>query len=80
MEANAEKTMPTGILEKRIFTIGHSNLSFEQFVSLLKEFGICTMAISTHRSIMLSFSGFSENSLRDALRRSPSVYYETNVF
>jgi len=41
MEANAEKTMPTGILEKRIFTIGHSNLSFEQFVSLLKEFGIC---------------------------------------
>ena len=24
MEANAEKTMPTGILEKRIFTIGRS--------------------------------------------------------
>jgi len=47
MEASAEKTMPTGILEKRIFTqplggagftIGHSNLSFEQFASLLKEF------------------------------------------
>ena len=25
----------------RIYTIGHSNLSFEQFASLLKEFGIC---------------------------------------
>ena len=44
MEASAEKTMPTGILEKRIFTIGHSNLSFEEFASLLKEFGICLIA------------------------------------
>ena len=44
MEAGSEKTMPTGILEKRIFTIGHSNLSFEQFASLLKEFGICLVA------------------------------------
>lgn len=25
---------------KRLYTIGHSNLTFEQFVSLLKEFGI----------------------------------------
>jgi uncharacterized protein (DUF488 family) len=37
MEAGSEKTL-------RIFTIGHSNLSFEQFVSLLKEFGICLVA------------------------------------
>lgn len=44
MEASAEKTMPTGILEKRIFTIGHSNLSFEEFASLLKEFGISLIA------------------------------------
>ncbi len=28
----------------RIYTIGHSNLSFEQFASLLKEFGICIVA------------------------------------
>lgn len=28
----------------RIFTIGHSNLSFEQFVSLLKGFGISLVA------------------------------------
>jgi len=28
----------------RVFTIGHSNLSFEQFVALLKEFGICLVA------------------------------------
>jgi uncharacterized protein (DUF488 family) len=37
MEAGAEKIL-------RIFTIGHSNLSFEQFASLLKEFGICLVA------------------------------------
>lgn len=28
----------------RIFTIGHSNRSFEQFVSLLKEFKVCLLA------------------------------------
>ena len=28
----------------KIFTIGHSNLFFEQFLSLLKEFGICLVA------------------------------------
>lgn len=28
----------------RVFTIGHSNLSFERFVPLLKEFGICLVA------------------------------------
>ncbi|MBA7598162.1 hypothetical protein ES703_05172 [subsurface metagenome] len=28
----------------RVFTIGHSNLSFEQFVPLLKEFGVCLVA------------------------------------
>ncbi len=28
----------------RVFTIGHSNLSFEQFLPLLKEFGICLVA------------------------------------
>jgi uncharacterized protein (DUF488 family) len=28
----------------RIYTVGHSNLSFEQFLSLLKEFGISLVA------------------------------------
>ena len=28
----------------RVFTIGHSNLSFEQFLPLLKEFEICLVA------------------------------------
>ncbi|HUU18484.1 MAG TPA: DUF488 domain-containing protein [Sedimentisphaerales bacterium] len=37
MKTSAEKTL-------RIFTIGHSNLSFEDFASLLKEFGICLVA------------------------------------
>jgi len=37
MKASAEKTL-------RIFTIGHSNRSFEEFVSLLKEFGVCLVA------------------------------------
>jgi len=37
MKTGTEKTL-------RIFTIGHSNLSFEQFASLLKEFGICLVA------------------------------------
>ena len=37
MEAGAEKTL-------QVFTIGHSNLSFEQFLPLLKEFGICLVA------------------------------------
>jgi len=37
MKAGNEKTL-------RVFTIGHSNLSFEQFVPLLKEFGICLVA------------------------------------
>jgi uncharacterized protein (DUF488 family) len=37
MKAGTEKTL-------RIFTIGHSNLAFEQFVLLLKEFGICLVA------------------------------------
>ncbi|MHC4752828.1 MAG: DUF488 domain-containing protein [Planctomycetota bacterium] len=37
MKAGADKTL-------RIFTIGHSNLSIEQFVSLLKEFEIYFVA------------------------------------
>lgn len=37
MKANSEKTL-------QIFTIGHSNLSFEDFASLLKEFGIRLVA------------------------------------
>jgi len=37
MEAGTEKTL-------QVFTIGHSNLSFEQFLPLLKEFGICLVA------------------------------------
>jgi len=37
MKVGSEKTL-------RIFTIGHSNLAFEQFVLLLKEFGICLVA------------------------------------
>jgi len=37
MKDGNEKTL-------RVFTIGHSNLSFEQFIPLLKEFGICLVA------------------------------------
>jgi uncharacterized protein (DUF488 family) len=37
MKAGSEKTL-------RVFTIGHSNLAFEQFVRLLNEFGICLVA------------------------------------
>jgi uncharacterized protein (DUF488 family) len=37
MEAGTDKT-------SRIFTVGHSNLSFEQFVLLLREFGVCLVA------------------------------------
>jgi uncharacterized protein (DUF488 family) len=37
METGSRKTL-------RIYTIGHSSLSFEQFVSLLKEFGIFLVA------------------------------------
>ncbi len=38
----------------RIFTIGHSNLSFEEFASLLKEFGICLIA-DIFESALISF-------------------------
>jgi len=37
MKAGTEKML-------QVFTIGHSNLSFEQFVPLLKAFGICLVA------------------------------------
>ncbi len=37
MKAGVEKTL-------RIFTVGHSNLSFEQFASLLKEHEIGLVA------------------------------------
>ena len=37
METCTQKTL-------RIYTVGHSNLSFEQFLSLLKEFGISLVA------------------------------------
>jgi len=37
METDTQNTL-------QIYTVGHSNLSFEQFVSLLKEFGICLVA------------------------------------
>jgi uncharacterized protein (DUF488 family) len=37
MKAGTDKTL-------WIFTVGHSNLSFEQFVSLLKEFGVYLVA------------------------------------
>lgn len=37
METDTQNTL-------QIYTVGHSNLSFEQFASLLKEFGICLIA------------------------------------
>jgi uncharacterized protein (DUF488 family) len=37
MEADTDKT-------SRIFTVGHSNLSFEDFLSLLREFKVCMIA------------------------------------
>lgn len=52
----------------RIFTIGHSNLAFEQFVSLLKEFEIRLVADIRHFPSSRMFPHFNQALLREGLR------------
>jgi uncharacterized protein (DUF488 family) len=56
MKAETDKTI-------RIFTIGHSNLSFEQLVSLLREFGICLVADTRRYPSSRKFPHFNRQDL-----------------
>jgi len=60
MNADIERTL-------RIFTIGHSNLSFEQFVSLLKEFEIGLLADIRHYPSSRMFPHFNRPALTERL-------------
>jgi uncharacterized protein (DUF488 family) len=60
MKAGIEKTL-------RIFTVGHSNLSFERFVSLLKEFEIGLVADIRHYPSSRKFPHFNRQTLRELL-------------
>ena len=60
MKADIEKTL-------RIFTIGHSNLSFEQFASLLKEFEIGLIADIRHYPSSRMFPHFNRPALTERL-------------
>ena len=60
MKADIEKTL-------RIFTIGHSNLSFEQFASLLKEFEIGLIADIRHYPSSRKFPHFNRPALTNRL-------------
>jgi uncharacterized protein (DUF488 family) len=60
MKAGIEKTL-------RIFTVGHSNLSFERFVSLLKEFEIGLIADIRHYPSSRKFPHFNRQTLRKLL-------------
>jgi uncharacterized protein (DUF488 family) len=60
MKADIEKTL-------RIFTIGHSNLSFEQFASLLKEFEIRLVADIRRYPSSQKFPHFNRPALSDRL-------------
>ena len=52
---------------QRIFTIGHSNLPFEQFVSLLKEHEIRLLADIRHYPSSRKFPHFNRQTLRELL-------------
>jgi uncharacterized protein (DUF488 family) len=56
MKAGTDKTL-------RIFTVGHSNLSFEHFVSLLKEFGVCFVADVRRYPSSQKFPHFNRDAL-----------------
>jgi uncharacterized protein (DUF488 family) len=60
MEADVDKKL-------RIFTVGHSNLSFEQFVSLLKEYEIKLLADIRHYPSSRKFPHFNRQTLRELL-------------
>jgi len=60
MKADIEKTL-------RIFTVGHSNLSSEQFVSLLKEFEIRLIADIRHYPSSRMFPHFNRPALTERL-------------
>jgi len=51
----------------RVFTIGHSNRSFEQFLSLLKEFGICLIADIRRYPSSRKFPHFNRLTLSERL-------------
>ena len=51
----------------RVFTIGHSNRSFEQFLSLLKEFGICLIADIRRYPSSRKFPHFNRQILSERL-------------
>ena len=60
MKADADTTL-------RIFTIGHSTLSFEQFASLLKEFEIRLLADIRHYPSSRKFPHFNRPALSERL-------------
>lgn len=60
MKTGTEKTL-------RIFTVGHSNLPFEQFVSLLKEFEIHLLADIRHYPSSRKFPHFNRLVLSERL-------------
>ncbi len=60
MKADAETTL-------QVFTIGHSNLPFEQFASLLKEFEIRLVADIRHYPSSRKFPHFNGSALREQL-------------
>jgi uncharacterized protein (DUF488 family) len=60
MKADADKTL-------RIFTVGHSNLPFEQFVSLLKEHEIRLLADIRHYPSSRKFPHFNRQTLSELL-------------
>lgn len=67
MKIDTDKTL-------RIFTIGHSNLSFEQFVSLLKEFGICLVADIRRYPSSHKFPHFNREVLLQLLNKQNIQY------
>jgi uncharacterized protein (DUF488 family) len=60
MKADTDKTL-------RIFTVGHSNLSFEQFVLLLKEFEVCFVADVRRYPSSRKFPHFNRDALSKLL-------------
>lgn len=68
--------MKTGIERTlRVYTIGHSNLSFEQFMSLLKEFGIDSVADIRRYPSSRKFPHFNRPALC-ALLASEGIDYQ----
>jgi uncharacterized protein (DUF488 family) len=56
--------MKAGMNKKlQIFTVGHSNLSFEQFLSLLREFGVCLIADVRRYPSSRKFPHFNQDAL-----------------